>query len=149
MFEFMKENDRHHGIVYVLSFLASMLAHGVILCLLVIIPLVFFSGLKAEELVSFVFAPPVPPPAVPPPSPHVKAAGTFHEARIEAMFEAPTEIPKVVPPPDESSVGTVDPRSFIGEIPGVKTPGETEGMGTIAPFWRPIRQNVACLPCLQ
>ncbi len=118
MFEFVKENDRHHGIVYVLSFLASMLAHGVILCLLVIIPLVFFSGLEAEELVSFVFAPPVPPPAVPPPSPPVKAAGPFRQIRIEAMIEAPRGIPNGIPPPDESSVGTLDPRSFIVELPG-------------------------------
>ncbi len=129
MFESAKPDDRHHGIVYVLSLLASLLAHAVILCLLVIIPLIFFSGLRAEELVSFVYAPPVPPPALPPPSPPVKAAGTFHEAKIETMVEAPTGIPKGVPPPDESSVGTIDPRSYIGEIPGIRTLGEPGGMG--------------------
>jgi protein TonB len=95
----------------------------------VIIPLIFFSGLRAEELVSFVYAPPVPPPALPPPSPPAKAAGTFHEAKIETMVEAPTGIPRGVPPPDESHAGMIDPHSFIGEIPGAVIPGETGKMG--------------------
>jgi protein TonB len=128
MFESAKPDDRHHGIVYVLSLVASLFAHAVILCLLVIIPLIFFSGLRAEELVSFVYAPPVPPPALPSPSPPVKAAGTMRHVKIEAMLEAPSVIPKGLPPPDESSVGTIDPRSYIGEISGIRTSGEG-GMG--------------------
>jgi protein TonB len=132
MFEFMKENDRRHGIVYVLSFLTSMLAHAVTLCLLVVIPLVFFSGLKVEELVAFIYAPPVPPPAPAPASMPVKAVGTVRQTSIEAMIEAPKGIPNGILPPDETSIGTLDPRSFIGEIPGAVTPGGSGGIGTIA-----------------
>ncbi len=137
MFEFMKPNDRHHGMVYVLSFLTSLFAHAVILCLLVVIPLVFFGGLKAEELVSFVYAPPIPPPVPPPPIPPVKAAGTVRPIRIAMGWEAPLAIPKGIPLPDDSYVGTVDPHSLLGDIPGVGTPGGTGGIGSLAGLMEP------------
>lgn len=129
MFESVKQNDRISGVVYFTSLLISLIAHGVILCLLVIIPLVFFNVLHSQELLTFLIEPPPPPVQPPPPGPPAKAAAEAYRRQITlAEYEGPRAIPRGKPPADDDlSTLALNPALLI---PGVQVPGvQTGGVG--------------------
>jgi len=123
MFESVKQGSRADGIVYATSLLLSLIAHVIILCLLIVVPLIFFNALQAEELVTFLIDPPAPPAPPPPPSPPVKSAGAIRHTQAGAPFLPPSRIPDGLPPADDFSE-QVSPEMFAGGIPGIAGPGQ-------------------------
>ncbi len=115
--------------VYLSSLLVSLIAHAVIICMLVLIPLIFFNVLQSQELLTFLIEPPPPPVQPPPPSPPVKAAAPHRSLIATAGYDLPpTEIPKGIPPAEDQDV--VQP-VMAWTIPGVAATGSQQGVGRI------------------
>ncbi len=119
MFESVTQGGRFGGMVYVTSLLVSLMAHAVIICLLVVVPLVFFNVLKAEEFVTFLYEPPAPPVQPPPPPPPARSASSLQQRPINLEYSTPSVIPKGIPPAEDFDVEPLDPRAVITGIPGV------------------------------
>jgi periplasmic protein TonB len=126
MFESVKQNDGPNGMTRFASLLVSLIVHAVIICLLVVVPLIFFNALHAEELVTFLIEPPPPPVPPPPPSPPVRGGGGKTQAKIDIEFRAPYRIPSQVPPPDKGEP-MVNPNIYLAAIPGARGPGNLNG----------------------
>lgn len=99
--------------------LFSFILQGLIVGVLVLLPLWFLDTLPAQQLVTFLVAPPPPPPP-PPPAPPVKAVQMVSQI-VNGQLLAPSRIPKVVkmikeeeaPPPAMGVAGGV-----VGGVPG-------------------------------
>jgi periplasmic protein TonB len=124
MFESVKQGDRRNGLVYLTSLLTSLMAHAVILCLVILVPMVCFSSLQADELLTILIEPPPPPPAPPPPTPPPVANAAAGGSRTITITgdAVPQRIPTGIPAPDDDPI---DPGSLITSIPGA--PGGTRG----------------------
>lgn len=107
MFESVKQNDRLSGIAYLLSLLVSLTVHVVVLGLLVVVPLIFFNVLQAQELLTFLIEPPAPP-ALPPPSPPAKAAAAVRQTKTTTIYDVPSTIPNGIPPADDADAEPFD-----------------------------------------
>jgi protein TonB len=99
--------------------LFSFIIQGLIVGVLVLLPLWFLDTLPAQQLVTFLVAPP-PPPAPPPPAPPMKAV-TMVSQIVNGQLLSPSKIPKQVkmikeeeaPPPATGVAGGV-----VGGVPG-------------------------------
>lgn len=106
------------------SALFSLVVQGFIVGVLVLLPLWFLDTLPAQQLVTFLVAPPPPPPP-PPPAPPVKAV-TMVSQIVNGQLLAPSKIPKQVkmikeeeaPPPAMGVAGGV-----VGGVPGGQAGG--------------------------
>jgi protein TonB len=104
--------------------LFSFILQGLIVGVLVLLPLWFLDTLPAQQLVTFLVAPPPPPPP-PPPAPPVKAVQMVSQI-VNGQLLAPSKIPKVVkmikeeeaPPPATGVTGGV-----VGGVPGGQAGG--------------------------
>ncbi len=103
MFESIQPQSRRKRLV---PLIVSMFMHICIISLIVLIPLIFFNKLPDLELITFLYQPPNPPPPPPPPPP--PAAAVSRPRPIIAQFSAPTQIPKSIPPPDNTEAPVVD-----------------------------------------
>jgi len=112
---------------YFASLMVSLCVHAVIICALVVVPLVFFNALQAQELLTFLIEPPQPPPAPPAPTPPVAAAA--RHSGVTAPFEPPKGIPTGIPPADDSVPIVTDPSLALLQIPGLEGLGQTNGIG--------------------
>ena len=102
MFELVKQDSRLNAVMYATSLLASLAAHAAVLLVLVVMPLVFFNVLHADELLTFLYEPPQPP--APPPIPTVPrtvAANPGRVVSIASIDTAPSKIPLGVIPETE------------------------------------------------
>jgi periplasmic protein TonB len=129
MFESVKQNDRPNGVVYAASLMISLLAHATIICLLILIPLVFFSSLEAEELLSFLYLPPQPPlPPDPPPPPRPQPKP--NSVHIQGGDVAPRAIPQGIDieAPADDPIDTTSIVQRIGSIGGQDTIGIEKGI---------------------
>jgi periplasmic protein TonB len=128
MFETVKQNGRINGMVYLTSLLVSLIAHGVIICMLVVVPLIFFNMLQAEELLTFLIEPPPPPVPPPPPSPPAKAVAAHRSLTTNVEYELPRQIPKGIPLANDADIA---PPNIAVMLPGVLNPGgQPVGVGT-------------------
>jgi periplasmic protein TonB len=99
--------------------LFSLILQGLIVGVLLLLPLWFLDTLPAQQLVTFLVAPP-PPPAPPPPAPPMKAV-TMQSQIVNGQLLTPSKIPKQVkmikeeeaPPPAMGVTGGV-----VGGVPG-------------------------------
>ena len=99
--------------------LFSFLIQGFIVGVLLLLPLWFLDTLPAQQLVTFLVAPP-PPPAPPPPAPPMKAMTAVSQI-VNGQLLTPSKIPKQVkmikeeeaPPPAMGVAGGV-----VGGVPG-------------------------------
>ena len=99
--------------------LFSFVVQGLIVGILVLLPLWFLDTLPAQQLVTFLVAPPPPPPP-PPPAPPMKAVRVVSQL-LNGQLLAPSKIPKAVkmikeeeaPPPATGVMGGV-----VGGVPG-------------------------------
>ena len=104
--------------------LFSFILQGLIVGVLVLLPLWFLDTLPAQQLVTFLVAPPPPPPP-PPPAPPVKAVQMVSQM-VNGQLLAPSKIPKAVkmikeeeaPPPAMGVAGGV-----VGGVPGGQSGG--------------------------
>jgi len=129
MFESVKQNRRQSGVVYLTSLMVSLIVHVFMICLLILVPLIFFNVLQAEDLVAFLLEPPAPPAAPPPASPAVKAEHAARPMRLQASVFAPDRIPEGIPAPD-TDFDPVDPGSIIAPLSEAASPGGHGGTGT-------------------
>jgi protein TonB len=123
MFDSVKQRDRISGIVYFTSLLVSLIAHALVICALVIVPLIFFNVLQSQELLTFLIEPP-PPPVQPPPSPPAQLAAAAHRVVKTADYVVPRQIPKGIPPANEAD--SAQPM-MSWAIPGIAVPGSQQG----------------------
>ncbi len=99
--------------------LFSFIVQGLIVGVLVLLPLFFLDTLPAQQLVTFLVAPPPPPPPAPP-APPMKAVKMVSQI-VNGQLLAPSKIPKAVkmikeeeaPPPAMGVAGGV-----VGGVPG-------------------------------
>lgn len=100
--------------------LFSFIVQGLIVGVLVLLPLWFLDTLPAQQLVTFLVAPPPPPPPAPP-APPMKAVPMVSQI-VNGQLLAPSKIPKTVkmikeeeapPPPAMGVAGGV-----VGGVPG-------------------------------
>jgi protein TonB len=104
--------------------LFSFILQGLIVGVLVLLPLWFLDTLPAQQLVTFLVAPPPPPPPAPP-APPMKAVKMASQI-VNGQLLAPSKIPKVVkmikeeeaPPPAMGVAGGV-----VGGVPGGQSGG--------------------------
>lgn len=104
--------------------LFSFVVQGLIVGVLVLLPLWFLDTLPAQQLVTFLVAPPPPPPP-PPPAPAIQAVKMVSQI-VNGQLRAPSKIPKEVkmikeeeaPPPAMGVAGGV-----VGGVPGGQAGG--------------------------
>jgi protein TonB len=128
MFESVKQEDRCGGITYLVSLLVSVVVHAVILCMLMVVPLIFFNVLQAQDVLTFLAEPPPPPAQPPPPSPPARASAFVGRPEI-ISYDAPCRIPDGIPHLDSADEAPFDPAGMIAAIPGIGGDGQTEGAG--------------------
>ncbi len=104
MFESVKQGERPDGAAYAMSLLLSMVAHALIICALILVPLLWFNALEAGELLTFLIEPPAPPAAPVPPGPPPPAGKAGSPVRnVEDFF--PDRIPDgIVPEPPAEEI---------------------------------------------
>jgi protein TonB len=124
MFDSVKQSDRISGVMYLTSLLVSLIAHAVVLCALVIVPLVFFNVLQSQELLTFLIEPPPPPVQPPPPSPPPRAAAAHRGLAMTKEYKTPDRIPRGIPPANDADVAQPIP---TWTIPGLAVPGGQAG----------------------
>ena len=129
MFESVRQETEEGGTKYFAALVVSLIVHAVIICALVVVPLVFFNVLQAQELLTFLIEPPQPPPAPPAPTPPVAAAAAARSIGVVAPFEPPKGIPTGIPPAEDSVPIVTDPSLALLQIPGLEGSGHTNGIG--------------------
>jgi protein TonB len=112
MFESLKEDGRLNAMQYLMSLLISLVAHTAVLGMLVVVPLVFFSVLQADELVTFLIDPPtVPVPPLPPAAPTTHRPSAKPKVFIGTIGLAPIKIPDgihpEIEPPETDGTDTI------------------------------------------
>lgn len=105
MFTFMEQTSRIDTVRRIATFLASIVAHAIALLGLIVLPMIFFGAIQADELISFVLAAPGLPSAPTPPTPPAPREKMETVRPVEKKdFTIPIQIPiGVLPPPDDDS----------------------------------------------
>ena len=127
MFESLKQEDSRNAGRRLMSLFLSLIVHAAIVGVIVVLPLVFFNALHADDLVTFLIQPPykLPDPPQPPTAPVRVATGI---AVVSVRFDpVPRSIPEGIPAPDES----VMPPLSASLVDGIGLPGSvgTGGIG--------------------
>jgi protein TonB len=126
MFETMEQGDPRSTGRCLVSLLVSLFVHASIIGVIVVLPLVFFNVLHADEFVIFLIQPPqkLPdPPALPAPPVRIGASGI---AVVSERFDpVPRTIPLGIPAPDEGDM----PPVFGGVVDDIGLPGQVASSG--------------------
>lgn len=133
MFETVQQESRPGATVYLTSLAVSVVIHGAIIAVLLIVPLVFLNAIQAEELLTLLIEPPPPPVPPPPPAPPMPAAAENTRRTVTYNGDlAPPEIPHGIPAaPDAEPIQYAD---VLAKIPGMIVSGqaiESPGIGGI------------------
>ncbi len=117
MFESLQMNNGRSLPGRLLALLFSVCLHALMITLLVVLPLLFFRMMPANELFTFLLAPPSAPllPAVPPPQPAASAVRHTTASYRQTIWPenfAPELVPRGVPLPE-------DEPPVVGVAPGV------------------------------
>ena len=126
MFESLKQEDPRNAARRFASLFLSLVAHAAIVSVIVILPLVFFNMLHADELVTFLIQPPYKlpdPPAAPTPPARTSLAGT--KVDLKHFDPVPHTIPGGIPAPDESNA----PPVWGSLVDGIGVPGNGGASG--------------------
>ena len=106
MFESVKQGVQQNTISYFVSFLVSIITHAVILGVIVSLPLIFYSPLKAYTPAAwFIESPDLSKKAPPPPPPSSSSAVKKEDAGpdqpvYKGPLAPPPKIPDGIPPPE-------------------------------------------------
>ena len=108
------------------SALFSLTVQAIILGVFVVMPLLVLEVLPAQQLATFLVAPPPPPPP-PPPAPDIKSVPQVSEI-VNGQLMVPSKIPKTIKmikeeesPPQASQGGVLG--GVVGGVPGGSTSG--------------------------
>jgi len=126
MFESLKQEDPRNAVRCFASLFLSLIVHAAIVSVMVVLPLVFFNMLHADELVTFLIQPPYKLPEAPvPPAPPVRNAASGIAAINKRFDPVPHELPTGIPAPDESNAPPV-----LGSLlDGIGLPGQGSSSG--------------------
>jgi periplasmic protein TonB len=126
MFESLKQEDPRNAVRCFASLFLSLVVHAVIVSVIVVLPLIFFNMLHADELVTFLIQPPYKLPDPPtPPAPPTRTASAGTRVDIKRFDLVPRTIPEGIPAPDESSAPPV-----LGNlVDGIDLPGQGSASG--------------------
>jgi hypothetical protein len=103
MFESMNQDGRQNAMMYFMSLLVSLLVHAAILCVFAVLPLVFFSALHADELVTILIDPPSPSILHPTPVLQAKvSAAAKNIVTYGSIDPVPDHIPVGIPPAEDT-----------------------------------------------
>jgi periplasmic protein TonB len=105
MFESLKQEDPRNAVRCFASFSLSLVVHAAIVSVIVVLPLVFFNMLHADELVTILIQPPHKLPDAP--VPVVRTAATGITVITERFDPVPHILPAGIPAPDESNAPPV------------------------------------------
>jgi len=136
MFEVEKQTGRLQAMMCLVSLMISLLAHAAVLCVLVVLPLVFFSVIHEGELLTFLLpTPPAriqPPPPVPP---SIRIRAVRHGTASMGMDLAPRHIPEGIMPPLNESPEPIGVDSVLRGMGGSAGPvnGIPGGIDTLVP----------------
>lgn len=128
MFESLQENRRRSAGERFLALFFSVCLHSWVILLMVVVPLLFFRVLPEAELLTFLIAGPVPPPAPPPPIPPSPrpqhASGASRVVVSVPITFAPTSLPRGIAPP-------IDEPPDVSALTGIRglNVGIPAGMG--------------------
>ena len=127
MFETVKQNDVRNTGRYALSLLLSMAVHAAVLGLAIVLPLVFFNALHAEELIAILIQPPpdLPEPPIAPMPPLRTAAASGIAVVSGPIDPVPRFLPRGIPAPDEAA----EPAEVFSLIRGIGPPSRDEAVG--------------------
>ena len=127
MFESLKQDDPRNAIRCFKSLFLSLVVHAAIVSVILVLPLVFFNMLHADELVTFLIQPAykIPdPPTVP--APPMRTASTGTKVDFKRFDLVPRTIPEGIPAPDESNAPPV-----LGSlVDGIGLPGQASSSGS-------------------
>jgi len=126
MFESLKQENSRNAARHITSLFLSLVAHVMIVGIILLMPLVFFNVLHADELVAFLIEPPTKLPDPPePPAPPVRTAARGTQVFTGDYRQTPDRIPEGIPVPNESDMAPV-----IGKIvEGINPPGQAASAG--------------------
>lgn len=150
MFESATQDSTRNPLRYATSLLMSLFAHIVLLLTLLLCPLLFLDVLQADEVLTFLIAPPAPPPPAPPPTPPSRQASAGEPTRVIPIDQVfvPGQDPVGIPPADEE-VG-FEPSQLVMAVPGVAGgpagPGLSDAIATIIESNRVVRTPEAIRP---
>src|SRR5438105_7946719 len=99
--------------------LISTAVHVALITVLILIPLISYSELPKQQLMTLLIAPPPPPPPPPPPAPEIAPAQpvVIKQVQIDpGTIVAPTEIPKEINRIVESA-----PPAPVGVVGGTRS----------------------------
>jgi protein TonB len=126
MFESLEQEDPRNAVRCFASLFLSLVVHAAIVSVILVLPLVFFNMLHADELVTFLIQPPYKLPEAPvPPAPPVRTAATGIAAIIERFDPVPHKLPTGIPAPDESKAPSV----LSSLLDGIGLPGQGSSSG--------------------
>ena len=127
MFESLRQEDPRNAARHFASLFLSLVVHATIIAVIMVLPLVFFNVLHADELVAILIQPPTKLPDAPePPTPPVRVVANGTAVFTERFNPIPRTIPKGIPAPDESD----RPPVFSSIVDGIKLPGQMPSKGT-------------------
>lgn len=135
MFETAKEESRRNPLRCAMSLLVSLCAHVALLLTLLLCPLLFLNVLHADEVLTFLIAPPIPPPPAPPPNPPARQTNAAPPTRVIPIGEiyVPEHDPVGIPPADEEAI--FEPGQVVMAVPGMTGgaagPGISDALATI------------------
>jgi protein TonB len=120
MFESLKQKDSKTALTRFTSLIFSLVIHGAIAGLIVVLPLVFFNVLHADELITFLIEPPHTLPDLPaPPAPAVRHVPNGIAVIAGSFDPVPRSLPEGIPAPEESDA----PPVWGHLIDGIRVPG--------------------------
>ena len=128
MFESLKQEDPRNAMRCFASLFLSLVVHAAIVSVMVVLPLVFFNMLHADELVTFLIQPPYKlpdPPAAPLPPMRTASAGTTVDYKRFDLV--PRTIPEGIPVPNEYDAPPAISRLVDGI--GLPVQGSPNGAG--------------------
>ena len=87
------------------TLVVSLIVHAIIVSLILLVPLIYYQALPEQKFLTFLAASPAPPPPPVPRPPSVQEPVAPREVQVVRwdldQFQAPTEIPKEIPPPSD------------------------------------------------
>jgi len=125
--------------------LVAFIAQTLLLIVLVILPMIFFTDLPKATLQAFLVAPPPPPPPPPPPAPApVKIIKIIPRQFDAGKLMAPKVVPKEIAQIKEEELPPSAGAGVVGGVPG-GVPGGTPG-GVLGGIIGSVPTNVAPPP---
>jgi len=111
---------------YMMSLLLSIVVHAMVLGVLVVLPLLFFNVVHADELIAILIEPPsIPVALLPPAAPTVQHAASGSKPVRGEIKQIPDHIPEGIPPADASK----EPIEISGIVRGIGNISESVPTG--------------------